>query len=242
MKKINDWYICDEELLGLDPRRQSLTHVDDISYRIDWLSKQLMATDLRDLFTFIRKNSRAKDVYVDVGANYGFTSVPLANVFKEIHSFEILPSVVECLQENTKEFPNIKIYPFGLGREESNKTIAHYPKYSLISQIINSDGSLPLDQSRRGYKYIKTDVKIKPLDSLNLPKIDVIKIDVEGYEFEVIAGAAETLSRSQALIIVENVDDDKNKTSIKKALNSLGYEFVCMISKNDCVFKPKPDR
>jgi FkbM family methyltransferase len=240
MKKIRDWYICDEESFGLE-RRQSLPHVDEIGYRIDWLSKQPKMGRFKkyhSMFTFIRKNCRAKDVYVDVGANYGFTSVPLANVFKEIHSFEILPSVVECLQENTKEFPNIKIYPFGLGREESNKTIAHYPKYSLISQIINSDGSVPSDQSGRGYEYVKTDVKIKPLDSLNLPKIDVIKIDVEGYEFEVIAGAAETLSRSQALIIVENVDDDKNKTSIKKALNSLGYEFVCMISKNDCVFKP----
>lgn len=45
--------------------------------------------------------------------------------------------------------------------------------------------------------------KIRTLDSFDLPTIDFMKIDCEGYEFPVLKGAAETLRRCKPVIVVE---------------------------------------
>jgi len=62
---------------------------------------------------------------------------------------------------------------------------------------------------------------LKNLDDFNL-KSDLIKIDVEGFELEVILSGIETLRKNYILLIEMN----KNKNKIKKKLNELGYEML----------------
>jgi FkbM family methyltransferase len=66
-----------------------------------------------------------------------------------------------------------------------------------------------------------TDVRMITLDSLNLPRCDLIKIDVEGMEASVIAGAAATISRHSPIIMAESIKSDKE--GLRSTLLGMGY-------------------
>ena len=59
-------------------------------------------------------------------------------------------------------------------------------------------GSLHTEQSDNNVK-----VELITLDSLKLPRIDGIKIDVEGHELQVIKGALQSLTKNKPWLIIE---------------------------------------
>ena len=73
-----------------------------------------------------------------------------------------------------------------------------------------------------------TPVQMISIDSLGLPRLDLLKIDVEGMEAEVLAGAATTIGRTLPILIVEHIKSDRE--ALVAALRSHGYQhfFVGM--------------
>jgi hypothetical protein len=67
-------------------------------------------------------------------------------------------------------------------------------------------------------------VDIIPVDALGLARCHLIKIDVEGMEGEVLAGAAATIARHRPVLYVENDRRAKSAALITQIL-SLGYEL-----------------
>jgi FkbM family methyltransferase len=59
------------------------------------------------------------------------------------------------------------------------------------------------------------------LDSLNLPRIDLIKIDVEGMELDVLAGGANCIADQHPMLLIETIKSDKN--AMRDWLQNLGY-------------------
>jgi FkbM family methyltransferase len=66
-------------------------------------------------------------------------------------------------------------------------------------------------------------IRMMTIDSLNLGRLDMIKIDVEGMEVEVLEGAKATLAKSLPIIIVEGIKSEQQ--AIIQALASYGYEW-----------------
>lgn len=61
-----------------------------------------------------------------------------------------------------------------------------------------------------------------PLDSVPIDvKIDFMKIDVEGFENEVLLGAGELIKRDRPIIFVEVFE--KNRNAVEKTIHHLGY-------------------
>jgi FkbM family methyltransferase len=98
-----------------------------------------------------------------------------------------------------------------------------------------SFGSLELRQREGGefigqpIDYSETNAVTIPtvaLDSLALPRIDLIKIDVEGMELDAIEGAAASLARCRPILIVESIKSDKAKLS--EVLLGHGYRLFDM--------------
>jgi len=80
----------------------------------------------------------------------------------------------------------------------------------------------PIDYSEENAATIRA----LALDSLQLARIDLIKIDVEGMELEAIDGAATSLERSRPILIVESIKTDKAK--LREVLEGLGYQLFPM--------------
>jgi len=67
-------------------------------------------------------------------------------------------------------------------------------------------------------------VQMITLDALNLPRVDLVKIDVEGMELEVLDGAEQTLARSRPVLLVESVK--AGREALRGKLTGHGYTVV----------------
>lgn len=69
-------------------------------------------------------------------------------------------------------------------------------------------------------------VDLVAIDSLQLPRLDLAKIDVEAMELEVLAGMRETLARTRPVLIVEAIKCDRK--ALESLLDEAGYRLFGM--------------
>jgi FkbM family methyltransferase len=69
-------------------------------------------------------------------------------------------------------------------------------------------------------------VRTLAIDSFNLSRIDLIKIDVEGMELVVLQGAAKSIAKSKPILLVETIKTDEN--ALRQVLQQFGYQIVKM--------------
>jgi FkbM family methyltransferase len=152
------------------------------------------------------------DTVVDVGANIGMLTVPLAKKARVL-AFEPQPKMFELLKENVEQNgTTAEIFQLGLG------------------EVFGKAGLPPLDYDREdnfgGVALVPgNDVKIATLDSFNLEKCHLIKIDVEGMEADVLRGAKQTIERHRPLIYVENTGIGDRSPILIGLLAEFGYEM-----------------
>lgn len=147
-----------------------------------------------ELLTFKKMLGEGK-VIVDVGANIGNHTIFFVQHMnpRKVFPFEPNPDSVRLLKENLQlnqigSVVDSAGIGLGLG--------ADYGQYSVESVNENNLGAARLVKGGA--------IKVKPLDAV-IPKgkVDFIKIDVEGMEFEVLKGAEKLIARSRPLIYVE---------------------------------------
>lgn len=153
-----------------------------------------------------------KQSVIDIGAHVGITTVHwLVSGFKHVYSFEINPSHYECLLENTQDFKDkITYIPYGCSNE-SKKLKAGYrsPKNSGSFQMLDDEVAATLPDEQ------KFDVEVKRLDDHVFDSVSLIKIDVEGWEYEVMSGALETIRKHQPILFIEYGHGDHRKSMHK---------------------------
>lgn len=151
-------------------------------------------------------------VVVDAGANIGALTVPLALLVKKVYAFEPQSKVAEVLQDNTKHLPNVEVIQCGLGDVPCIRCCG--PETSNWG--VESTGSVSLIQNTGS-----EEVEIKTLDSFELAPT-LLKIDVEGMEPHVIAGAKETIKKYRPAIWMERGYPDRVLNNI---FNYFGYRY-----------------
>lgn len=157
---------------------------------------------------------------IDVGAHVGFWTKYMAEDFDWVHSFEPISENYDCLVHNKPS--NCTTYNFGLGSKEEEKTL-------YLGSKSNSGAWSYL----KGEREIEESVRLRTLDSLNLNP-DLIKIDVEGSQRSVLAGAIETLKRCKPVIIIE-LENVNLRRKVEKLLGKLGAGFLRNYGK-DCMY------
>ena len=128
----------------------------------------------------------ADAVIFDVGANVGAWSQGALELFPgaRIHAFEPLPGAFAQLSR----VPGITAHQVALGAEPGTATLHFDPDATVLSSL----------HDRAGMGLAQTvDVEVTPLDAFadahGIGRIDFLKIDVEGHEKDVIAGASQRL-------------------------------------------------
>ena len=173
-----------------------------VSFYFETLNELIRAKSLsgeRKVISFLLNEIRSSDTVMDVGANIGTHSILFSKkcgFSGKVFSVEPNTLAVSKLKENIKlnNLSNIQIFSVALG--ETNK------------QELLSVGEVRLGKSRIGsnslYEKAKIDVvmgdKLISENSLQIP--NVIKIDVEGYEREVLLGLDKTLENPNCRVVM----------------------------------------
>lgn len=158
---------------------------------------------------FIKKG----DLVFDVGANVGSRSKLFLNLGANVVAFEPQPELCEHLTQHLKKHPRFNLMPIGLG---SKSTVVEL-KIS-DAHVLSSMSSRWIESTRKSgrfssYSWNKSiGVKIDTLDSMinkfGIPKF--IKIDVEGYELEVLQGLTHTVEYLSFEFTSEDIDASIN--------------------------------
>jgi FkbM family methyltransferase len=160
---------------------------------------------------------------LDVGAHIGLTALVLAERFTTVHAFEPVRENFNCLVDNLGSKEHVHLYNTALGAENGKKYEMRLPEKG------NSGCWFLEDTGRR---------ETRTLDSFGFDSVDFIKLDVEGSEGFVLAGAVRLLKRCLPTILFEDNGLGQKYYGAawvdpKDILEPLGYRWVTRISKND---------
>ena len=173
---------------------------------------------------FLSKIIRPTDVCVDVGANVGYYTLLMARHarYGAVHAFEpiALNYHLLCASVALNNFANISINQYAVG-DQNGETFFSETSDSAFSSIVDL-----------GLKPVSTTFKTKliTLDDYcaknNIKKIDVMKVDVEGSEFDVIHGAKilfEKLESRPRVVMLELWDafQKKYNSSIGQVIDQM---------------------
>jgi len=146
---------------------------------------------------------------LDIGAWVGTWSMAMNKFCGRVIAFEPDSLHYQCLVKNVTD--DVETHQLAVGSEE--KLISLSEDNFTQSKRIVGEGSIPMIT----------------IDNMKLDDVDLIKIDVEGYEMEVLKGAKKTLENVQYLMIELNNNTKKYGSSnieIEKYIQSLGFKLL----------------
>ncbi len=189
-----------------------------------------------DIVDFYKKCIKKGDFVIDIGANVGDTTVPMALAAgKEglTLGFDPNPYVYKILEKNAslnKEKTNIDPHCLAITTEEEEF-------YFISSEASFSNGGIsPTKESHHG-KFVYPE-KIKGVNLMQfleenyakwLDKLTFIKIDTEGYDKEIIKSISDLVSKYKPTLIAESFKKapDVDKIELYEVIYKLGYGMYC---------------
>jgi FkbM family methyltransferase len=161
------------------------------------------------------------ELAIDVGANEGVYTYVMTRYFRRVVSFEPDTSMAEALA--SCNLPGVVVHPVGLSSRAGEATL-----YTPLQRGVPLTGwaSLRQEHSPDATQYLEQRVSTAVLDSFQLRDVTFLKIDVEGHELEVLKGAAETLSLSRPVLLLEVAE--QNRLTVRAFLATLGYSPVAL--------------
>jgi FkbM family methyltransferase len=180
---------------------------------------------------FILNNLEEGDVFVDVGAYIGYFSMLAAQKKTgKILAFEPVPKSYDMLNMNIKhnELDDIvETFNVGLGCEmhTAKFTTSLGPKNHIKYEVDDIHSNLPV-----------VDIEVNTLDSLIIEtdavnRVDFIKVDIEGAEYDFLLGARKTIEEFKPIILMEIETHRlvKFNTTAKQIFNFMyqfGYKYL----------------
>lgn len=193
-----------------------------------------------EIVTNLKRTAPVLDYIIDVGANSGQFSKVASYHYPDakMDVFEPLPNLYPKIKKMFQNNPNISTHNVALGNELGTIKF-NRNEFGHISSI--------LDISEENIHYPKgngldqIDVEIKTLDSLSFEKkasqgISLLKLDVQGYELEVLKGGENTLKNIDYILLEANLEqlyvNQPSFTEVNNYLNSRGFELSDMLDFN----------
>jgi FkbM family methyltransferase len=186
-------------MLQRDPKGFNFWQIAGATYWVPAQSEDAIAYDLaeqeRDIYGTGETAVHGGDVVLDCGANVGvFTRKALNAGAKTVIAIEPAPENLECLRRNfSSEIAEgrVLVYPKGVWDRDDILELKVDPHDSARDSFVR------LNESKERLEKVR--VPLTTIDKLtrelNLPRVDFIKMDIEGAEQKAIAGARQTIAR-----------------------------------------------
>ena len=150
--------------------------------------------EVRVLSNFLKE---PECIYLDIGTNIGFHAVAIAKLTNcQVLGFEPNFKHFSIAAYNSKNYPNVQL----INRAVSNREESFFMKDFDASQSSNYGDIHIADEGK--------ETKSIVLDKMQINRCHVMKIDVEGHEYEVLLGATKLISRARPIIMYEAMEYD----------------------------------
>lgn len=221
-------------------QNESVFYVDDIFDCIKslYIKKGIPWEEgIHDVF---KEYVKPGSVALDIGGHMGTHALNLSRLVGDsgsVHVFEPQLKMFCELMINMKinHCENVTCYHRALGKEK--KWVEMYqPKENFQGEYkhILNEGHACVAESPSDFKGDRTWMTV--LDEFNFDNVSLIKIDVEGYEMDVLRGARETIKRNKPVMIIE-IFSGPELTSRIEEIKSLGYNCFSL-GGDDYLFLP----
>ena len=195
---------------------RAVYYVGDLDRKVSWVCSRLV---------------KSGDTVLDIGANIGLVTMHLSSLvgnLGKVHSFEPNPYLNTNIEQAIayNRITNVRLHKIGLGEFDQELRLS-VPVGNTGAASFVPDGSLAESLLIR--------VPVRPLTDVaseeKIEKIDFIKIDVEGYEPQVLRGGSDLLERCRPRAIIFEL----NQTGIPpqehptiQILRSMNYRFYTL--------------
>ncbi len=175
---------------------------------------------------FVLHTLQPGDLFVDIGANIGSYSILAASCKDvKVEAFEPIPSTFSWLQKNIQLNSMSQVNLMNIGLAEKKDTVYFSSNLDTVNHVVSDN--------EKNCSSIK--VNVFPLDEVLKEKCPtIIKIDVEGYESQVLDGAKNIINNPSLIAIIIELngsgrkygkkDDDIHKFLINKGFESFKYD------------------
>lgn len=171
---------------------------------------------------WIQRNLKDGDIALDVGANIGWFSLIMSVAVGsgEVVALEPEPSFRARLKSHItlNKIKNVRVFPHSLSHVTGWAWCVKNPgPYFSSARMIYDRSLLPESHD----KELVTQVYARTLDDFwAMDKLDLIKIDIDGFEFEALLGGEQTIKRLKPKIAIEIADQE-----VAGLLISYGYDL-----------------
>jgi len=178
-------------------------------------------TDFEEMAFFLHY-LRPKDCFVDVGANVGIYSIlASAGAGAKTIAFEPVPETNEYLKQNIQTAgvqSRVQIFDCALGEQ---------PGHCLITTQNDSTNHIISNEQPGEHT---TKIEVRRLDDFDFGVMDALKLDVEGFEYQVLKGGENALEHCNVILVELNgsganygIEDQK----IVDLLDAKGFRHCC---------------
>ena len=164
---------------------------------------------LNKFIKYCESQTKKMKTVIDVGAWCGTWAKAIEPFAKKVIAFEPDKTHFECLQRNCTVNCTPRMEAVGAQLQEVSLTEDNFTQAKRVDE--------------------KGNIRMITLDHMEYENVDMIKIDVEGYEMEVLKGATKTLESVKYLMIELNNNTKKygsNNIEVEKYIVSLGFKVL----------------
>ena len=196
-----------------------LAYPGNLNSFIDW-NVYFYGAYEREYLVYLKHlvKGRNDPVFVDVGANVGNHTLFMSQYCREVHAFEPNPNVRRRLHQKLERNAIAHVVVHGVGLGERNEDLTFFTPGGANQ----GTGSFVADHDSANTA--GPPLRVVQADDyfveMNLNRIDLIKIDVEGFERQVLAGMRRTIEKYRPLITMEYSDTTMNAFANEAALRA----------------------
>lgn len=168
---------------------------------------------------YVRQLANPSKLSLDIGANWGMYTGVMVRSSASVIAFEPNPSVAARL---SRSFPGVRVEKCALG-ETNGGAMLNVPRSngaqisglgSLVSDFVDAD---------------KIEVPVRRLDDFEFRNVGFIKIDVEGFELSVLAGARATIERERPNMLIE-AEGTEAAHALHETVTRMGYAMTFVLA------------
>lgn len=176
---------------------------------------------------------------LNVGSHIGSVCLPISLHIYKVTAIEAYPPTYEHLCENIQlnNLTNVTPINIAVGNSQEDAYFMSLDKIcpvEHINRVKNNSGGMHVFTETDIVNNIRSAVlcdkimknKVNKLDNLQVGRFDIMLVDIEGFEFEFLLGAEQTIKQYKPVIIVEIWGDNKRKRENMKQTQEEVIKFI----------------